>query len=541
MTWRLWQVLPLVCLCLLFVFVSSSQALANSNTTSNEELARQLSEKSWDKLETTVTHLSAKGDDKSQKLLTLWLSGQLFIEKSTGRLVTGNKSGRLYLIADPITDEALGEVKKRSLKKIRINNWLRNSIRTALALWDLKSEDPEKRLQAVKETSRNLQADTLAILKTMLEKESDEDVHSALTTAVALYQIQQGSDELKLQSLEILSESDDPFVRSVLESAKTETKNKEILLGIDTALADMDRRQEYYSAIESVFFGLSLGSVLLLAAIGLAITFGVMGVINMAHGEMMMLGAYTTFVIQSAFPSFLEQSLFIAIPAAFVVAGTVGILIERLVIRHLYGRPLETLLATFGISLILQQAVRTVFSPLNQAVSTPEWLSGSWVINEALSLTWNRVYIIGFSLAVFLTLLFILRYTRFGLNVRAVTQNRAMANSMGIPTHRIDALTFGLGSGIAGVAGVALSQLTNVGPNLGQNYIIDSFMVVVFGGVGNLWGTLVAAMSLGVVNKLLEPWAGAVVAKILVLIFIILFIQKRPKGLFALKGRAVED
>ncbi|WP_422139070.1 urea ABC transporter permease subunit UrtB [Endozoicomonas sp. ALC020] len=541
MTWRLWQVLPLVCLCLLFVFVSSSQALANSNTTSNEELARQLSEKSWDKLETTVTHLSAKGDDKSQKLLTLWLSGQLFIEKSTGRLVTGNKSGRLYLIADPITDEALGEVKKRSLKKIRINNRLRNSIRTALALWDLKSEDPEKRLQAVKETSRNLQADTLAILKTMLEKESDEDVHSALTTAVALYQIQQGSDELKLQSLEILSESDDPFVRSVLESAKTETKNKEILLGIDTALADMDRRQEYYSAIESVFFGLSLGSVLLLAAIGLAITFGVMGVINMAHGEMMMLGAYTTFVIQSAFPSFLEQSLFIAIPAAFVVAGTVGILIERLVIRHLYGRPLETLLATFGISLILQQAVRTVFSPLNQAVSTPEWLSGSWVINEALSLTWNRVYIIGFSLAVFLTLLFILRYTRFGLNVRAVTQNRAMANSMGIPTHRIDALTFGLGSGIAGVAGVALSQLTNVGPNLGQNYIIDSFMVVVFGGVGNLWGTLVAAMSLGVVNKLLEPWAGAVVAKILVLIFIILFIQKRPKGLFALKGRAVED
>ncbi|WOG28668.1 urea ABC transporter permease subunit UrtB [Endozoicomonas sp. 8E] len=541
MIWRLWQVLPLVCLCLLFVFVSSPQALANSNITSNEELARQLSEKSWDKLETTITRLSAKGDDESQKLLTLWLSGQLFIEKSTGRLISGNKSGRLYLIADPITDEVLGEVKKRSLKKIRINNRLRNSIRTALALWDLKSEDPEKRLQAVKETSRNLQADTLAILKTMLEKESDEDVHSALTTAVALYQIQQGSDELKIQSLEILSESDDPFVRSALESAKTETRNKDILLGIDTALADMDRRQEYYSAIESVFFGLSLGSVLLLAAIGLAITFGVMGVINMAHGEMMMLGAYTTFVIQSAFPSLLEQSLFIAIPAAFVVAGSVGILIERLVIRHLYGRPLETLLATFGISLILQQAVRTVFSPLNQAVSTPEWLSGSWVINEALSLTWNRVYIIGFSLAVFLTLLFILRYTRFGLNVRAVTQNRAMANSMGIPTHRIDALTFGLGSGIAGVAGVALSQLTNVGPNLGQNYIIDSFMVVVFGGVGNLWGTLVAAMSLGVVNKLLEPWAGAVVAKILVLIFIILFIQKRPKGLFALKGRAVED
>lgn len=541
MIWRLWQILPLVCLCLLFVFVSSAQALTDSHTNSREELARQLSEKSWDKLEATITQLSAKGDDESQKLLTLWLSGQLFIEKSTDRLVIGNRSGRMYLIADPITDEALGEVKKRSLKKIKINNRLRNAIRTALAIRDLKSEDPDKRLQAVKETSRNIQAETLAILKAMLETESDEDVHSALTTAVALYHIQHGNDELKLQSLEILSESDDPIVRSALESIKTETKNKEILLGIDSALADMDRRQDYYSAIESVFFGLSLGSVLLLAAIGLAITFGVMGVINMAHGEMMMLGAYTTFVIQSAFPSLMEQSLFIAIPAAFVVAGTVGILIERLVIRHLYGRPLETLLATFGISLILQQAVRTIFSPLNQAVSTPEWLSGSWIINDALSLTWNRVYIIGFSLTVFLTLLFIMHYTRFGLNMRAVTQNRAMANSMGIPTHRVDAMTFGLGSGIAGVAGVALSQLTNVGPNLGQNYIIDSFMVVVFGGVGNLWGTLVAAMSLGVVNKLLEPWAGAVIAKILVLIFIILFIQKRPKGLFALKGRAVED
>ncbi|MGI9282737.1 MAG: urea ABC transporter permease subunit UrtB [Endozoicomonas sp.] len=538
---RLWQALPLVCLCLLFVFASPGQTLASSYATSNEELAKQLGEKSWDKLETAITLLSAKGDDESQKILTLWLSGQLYIEKKTDRLVTGSKSGRMYLISDPITGEDFGEVKKRSLQKIRINNRLRNAIKSALAFWDLKSEDPKKRLQAIKETSKNIEADALSNLEAMFEQETDNDVRSALAAAMALYHFQHGNDEAKLESLALLSESDDPIVRSTLESAKTSTENKQILQSIHTALADMDRRQSYYSAIESVFFGLSLGSVLLLAAIGLAITFGVMGVINMAHGEMMMLGAYTTFVIQSAFPSLIEQSLFIAIPTAFIVAGTVGILIERLVIRHLYGRPLETLLATFGISLILQQAVRTIFSPLNQAVSSPEWMSGSWMINDALSLTWNRLYIIGFSLAVFLTLLFILRYTRFGLNMRAVTQNRAMASSMGIPTSRVDALTFGLGSGIAGVAGVALSQLTNVGPNLGQNYIIDSFMVVVFGGVGNLWGTLVAAMGLGIVNKLLEPWAGAVVAKILVLVFIILFIQKRPKGLFALKGRAVED
>ena len=267
-----------------------------------------------------------------------------------------------------------------------------------------------------------------------------------------------------------------------------------------------------------MFFGLSLGSVLLLAAIGLAITFGVMGVINMAHGEMMMLGAYTTFVIQTALPQYIDYSLAIAIPAAFLVAALVGILIERTVIRHLYGRPLETLLATFGISLILQQAVRSIFSPLNQSVANPAWMSGTLEITESFGLTYNRLYIIVFSLIVFVLLMVLLKRSLFGLQMRAVTQNRRMANSMGIRSGWVDALTFGLGSGIAGIAGVALSQVTNVGPNLGQNYIIDSFMVVVFGGVGNLWGTLVAAMGLGVINKIIEPWAGAVLSKIIVLV-----------------------
>ena len=266
-----------------------------------------------------------------------------------------------------------------------------------------------------------------------------------------------------------------------------------------------------------------------------------MGVINMAHGEMLMLGAYTTFVVQQLMPDAIEYSLFVAVPAAFIVTGLVGIAIERSIIRLLYGRPLETLLATFGISLFLQQAVRSIFSPLNQPVTTPDWMSGFYAVNGALSLTYNRLYIIVFCILVFLALLAVLKRTPLGLQMRAVTQNRAMASSMGIRTGRVDALTFGLGSGIAGIGGVALSQLTNVGPNLGQAYIVDSFMVVVFGGVGNLWGTLVGALTLGVANKFMEPWTGAVVAKILVLVFIILFIQRRPRGLFALKGRAVES
>ncbi len=298
-----------------------------------------------------------------------------------------------------------------------------------------------------------------------------------------------------------------------------------------------------WAVAQNAWYGLSLGSVLLLAAIGLAITFGVMGVINMAHGEMVMLGAYTTFVVQEIIrgqaPWLFDWSLAIALPLAFLVAGAVGVVIERGIIRFLYGRPLETLLATWGLSLILQQAVRTIFGPNNRQVGTPSWMSGATEIGN-LTITYNRLWIIVFAIGVFILLLATLRFTTFGLQMRAVTQNRAMASAMGIRTPWVDALTFGLGSGIAGIAGVALSQIDNVSPNLGQGYIIDSFMVVVFGGVGNLWGTLVGAFSLGIANKFLEPFAGAVLGKIAVLVFIILFIQRRPRGLFALKGRAVE-
>jgi urea transport system permease protein len=310
---------------------------------------------------------------------------------------------------------------------------------------------------------------------------------------------------------------------------------------VASAISSIDGRRSFYSGIETMFFGLSLGSVLVLIAIGLAITFGVMGVINMAHGELMMLGAYTTYAVQVAMPGHVGASILVAVPAAFIVAGLTGVAIERCIIRFLYGRPLETLLATFGLSLLLQQAVRSVFSPLNRSVVTPSWMSGSLRLNDALEITYNRLYIVVFTLIVFGVILLILRRTRVGLEIRAVSQNRAMAKAMGIRTEWVDAMTFGLGSGIAGVAGVALSQLTNVGPNLGQSYIIDSFMVVVFGGVGNLWGSLIGGMSMGIVNNLLEPYAGAVLAKIFVLVALILFIQARPRGLFPQAGRAAED
>jgi urea transport system permease protein len=295
----------------------------------------------------------------------------------------------------------------------------------------------------------------------------------------------------------------------------------------------------------NIFQGISLGSVLLLAAIGLAITFGVMGVINMAHGEMIMLGSYSAFVVQELFRAFLPPALIdfyllVSIPVGFFVAAIFGIALERGVIRFLYGRPLETLLATWGISLILQQMVRSIFGSPNREVANPSWMTGGFDVVGGFSVTWNRLYIIVFCFAVLGVIALILQRTSFGLHMRAVTQNRDMASAMGIRTARVDALTFGLGSGIAGMAGVALSQIGNVSPNLGTFYIVDSFMVVVFGGVGNLLGTLVGAMTLGVINKFLEPFAGAVLGKIAVLVFIILFIQKRPRGLFALRGRAAE-
>jgi urea transport system permease protein len=346
----------------------------------------------------------------------------------------------------------------------------------------------------------------------------------------------------RINAVDVLAEKGDQDVLALFSTVKA-TAPASVKQAIDTAINAIERQLALLSSVQNALYGLSLGSVLLLAAIGLAITFGVMGIINMAHGEMVMIGAYTTFMVQEVirarYPALFDWSLLIALPLAFVTAGAVGLVLERSIIRFLYGRPLETLLATWGVSLMLQQAVRSLFGPTNREVGAPAFMSGS-VDLFGLTITSGRLWIIVFSLVVFVVLSLVLRATSFGLKMRAVTQNRRMAAAMGIRTPWIDSLTFALGSGIAGIAGVALSQIDNVSPNLGQGYIIDSFMVVVFGGVGNLWGTLVAALTLGVANKFLEPLAGAVLGKIVVLVFIILFIQKRPRGLFALKGRAVE-
>jgi urea transport system permease protein len=482
------------------------------------------------------------------EVLNALQEGDLYYTKADDRLVYAYPHPDGYEIKSVIEGENLGVIGSRKVRKISINNELRTLLRGVLAELSLRSEDVAVRLAAAKDLIRSPAPEFLPAIERAKSLETSKKVLTSLNVASAMINLNSDQQLLRLDAIEAFRGSLDSDAMSILAGMQLKDgddnyREKDELVRESAAavLSEMRAEAKIYKLVENVFFGLSLGSVLLLTAVGLAITFGVMGVINMAHGEMMMLGAYTTYVIQLLMPNYIDYSIIVAIPAAFMVSGLVGIVIERGIIRHLYGRPLETLLATFGVSLILQQAVRSIFSPLNKSVIAPSWLSGSWEINGALSLTYNRLYIIIFSLIVLLLLVFLLKKTFVGLQMRAVTQNRAMANSMGIRAGWVDALTFGLGSGIAGIAGVALSQLTNVGPNLGQSYIIDSFMVVVFGGVGNLFGTFFAAMSLGVANKFLEPFAGAVLAKIFVLVFIILFIQWRPRGLFALKGRSVED
>ena len=487
-----------------------------------------------------IEALAASGHPKAAQLLSGVLEGDIQIDKKTGRVVFAERADSGYHIRDAITGEDLGETSRRGVRKIGINNAVRSQIQAALAKLDIDSSDPARRLAAVQQMLERPAPANAEVLRTRVDAEQDAGVREAMRTAIALSDLGDEDPAHRLKAVAAVSGSLEPTIRNALTRVAQDDPDEAVKAAAQHALAAIEREVSYYGFIETLFFGLSAGSVLVLAAIGLAITFGVMGVINMAHGELIMLGAYTTYLMQQALPGMPGLAVALSIPAAFLVSGFVGILIERGVIRFLYGRPLETLLATFGISLALQQLVRTVISPQNVPVENPEYLSGFWQINSVLSLTYNRLYIIGFCLIVFAALFITLKKTRLGLQVRAVSQNRAMARAMGVRSARVDALTFGLGSGIAGIAGVALSQLTNVGPNLGQAYIVDSFMVVVFGGVGNLWGTLIGGMTLGVANKFMEPYAGAVLAKILVLVFIIVFIQRRPRGLFALSGRSVD-
>ncbi|HKS19504.1 MAG TPA: urea ABC transporter permease subunit UrtB [Bradyrhizobium sp.] len=466
-----------------------------------------------------------------------------------GRLVADPDSKKVFIkqADDKIIDAATGAAVDKlpdSAAEVRLNNRLRRTVAAALGSLTLASPDPAKRIAAAQSVFKSHDENALPVVEEARAKETNKAARTAFTEARAAILLfkSDASEADKLEAIAVVKARGDQEAMALLTSLGTDHPPL-IKTAIAGAISSIQGNLAMWSMVQNAWYGLSLGSVLLLAAIGLAITFGVMGVINMAHGEMVMIGAYTTFVVQEVirtrYPGLFDYSLLIAVPLAFLVAGAIGVAIERGIIRFLYGRPLETLLATWGLSLVLQQAVRTAFGPTNREVGNPSWMSGAFELGQ-ITVTYNRLWILCFTLAVFAILLAMLRYTALGLEMRAVTQNRRMAASMGIATSRVDALTFGLGSGIAGIAGVALSQIDNVSPNLGQSYIIDSFMVVVFGGVGNLWGTLVGAFTLGIANKFLEPVAGAVLGKIAILVLIILFIQKRPRGLFALKGRAVE-
>ncbi len=509
----------------------------------------ELREASFADKEAIAERLVATGHPGAGGLLTAWLEDRLFATADGTVVIVARNDESLssFDLIDPVSMTRAGSAPPAELTKIGTNNRLRRLLRTTAARFGLSSRDASLRLVAVRDMLRSLDDTTVDLLRQHAATETDPAVKREVETGLALAAIDDGDAAVRLRAVHTLSSRMSADVRNRL-AARIEPGPDGSVLETDAAVLEatskavqrIDMKRSLFEGIEMLFFGLSLGSVLVLAAIGLAITFGVMGVINMAHGELMMLGAYTTYVVQTALPDHIAWSIPMAIPAAFLVAGIVGVALERGIIRHLYGRPLETLLATFGVSLVLQQLVRSVFSANNRAVETPAWMSGTLVINEALAITYNRLYIVAFTVVVFAALVAVLKHTKVGLHIRAVAQNRGMARAMGVRSQWVDAATFGLGSGIAGVAGVALSQLTNVGPNLGQGYIIDSFMVVVFGGVGNLWGTLIGGMSLGIVNKVLEPYAGAVLGKIFVLVALILFIQRRPRGLFPQTGRAAE-
>ena len=482
-----------------------------------------------------VEALAASGHAHTLDILAALADGRLFA------------AGNAFYIQNVQTDtfspidapDAAAE-KPEGARKITVNNKIRQWVRHYVAENALSSSHPAERKAAMMQMLQKNDASALAQVQTALPKETDKNVRALMETYVARADLQSADTSRHAAAIAVLGKSGLPENLSLLQNYVQTASTPALKAQAQKAISSIETKLDLLKGAETLSFGLSLGSVLVLTAIGLAITFGVMGVINMAHGELMMIGAYCAYVVQLLMPNHIGWSIAVAIPVAFLVSGLVSVLIERFVVRYLYGRPLETLLATFGISLILQQAVRSVFSPLNRLVQSPEWMSGAWEVMPGLSITWNRVYIFIFCLLCFFTLLAVMKRTRLGLEVRAVSQNRHMARAMGISDRKVDMLTFGLGSGIAGVAGVALSQLTNVGPNLGQQYIVDSFMVVVVGGVGNLWGTLVSGLTLGVLNKLFEPWLGAVLAKAIVLVLIILFIQKYPRGLFPQKGRGVE-
>ncbi len=527
-----------------FVFLLSF-VLFGAPAHADDDALAGLASGNYDQVAQGVTDLAQSGNPRAAAIITALQNSQLYylpdktlVIKAADGSYTNAATGDAVTV--PPTDD---DDPDSGPQQVRLNNNVRIAMDAAMGSLQLLDPDPATRLSAAGAVFTAHNPAAVPVLDKAIAKETNASVKTAMeqARAAAVLSSDSASEADKLAAITTLRERGDQDARGLLQGAAGQPGK--VGAAATIAVASIDRILQLWSILQSVYYGISLGSVLLLAAAGLAITFGVMGVINMAHGEMVMLGAYVTFVVQQAMHAYLPgaygASLLIAVPLAFLFTGFVGVVVERSLIRWLYGRPLETLLATWGLSLVLQQAVRSIFGPNNRDVDTPGWMSGATQLG-GLTLTWNRMYIILFAIIVVAALMAALRFTSLGLRMRAVTQNRRMAAAMGIRTPWIDALTFGLGSGVAGMAGVALSQIDNVSPNLGQGYIIDSFMVVVFGGVGNLWGTALGALTLGIVNKFLEPIAGAVLGKIVVLVLLILFVQRNPRGMFPLKGRAVE-
>ncbi|OZI67822.1 urea ABC transporter permease subunit UrtB [Bordetella genomosp. 4] len=530
---------------LVLVWMSGLWVPAASATGLDPALLAPLAGDDTDAKLEAITRLGTEASPQATVVLDALANDRLYVTPGA-QLLVETSSGAV----DAITGEPVSAMPAQA-ETVSVNNRLRRAIAAALSAARLHAADPAQRLAAARGLQRGADAAVLPTLEKALADEQNAEVKAALAIAVAALHLKSDTASLRIQAAETLGNTGNAAFRPVLQAVLQQEAqgvyaepDAEVRAAATTALHRIERHLSMLEWIGNLFYGVSLGSVLLLAALGLAITFGLMGVINMAHGELLMIGAYVTYAVQalfrSWFPQWLDAYVIAAMPVAFVVTALVGMALERTVIRWLYGRPLETLLATWGISLMLMQAVRTLFGAQNVEVSNPSWMSGGVTVLGGLVLSYNRIAIIIFAILVVAFVWTLLNHTRLGLFVRAITQNRRMADCVGVPTGRVDMLAFGLGAGIAGLAGVALSQLGNVGPDLGRGYIVDSFMVVVLGGVGQLAGTVVAALGLGAVTKFLEPYSGAVMAKIVILVLIVLFVQKRPQGLFAPRGRSAD-
>ena len=525
-----------------FFLISTVEANEFENT------LKDLGNKSRSQIKLAVKALGNMGNPAAIPVMEALKEKRLRISDNDALIILNEAKdkGHNALTGQPV------ELGSLNLRKPRINNAVRRLLSTAIGKLKLFSDDPEIRLSAARDLLKRSSNNLVELIEKALKKETQDEIRNLFLLVLAKEGLNSDDKSKRLQSIKTITTLGNNDFKTILENVLEKNEEDEFLENdseirdaASNAIAKIEKRQFVKNQAANLFYGLSLGSILLLAALGLAITFGLMGVINMAHGEMLMLGAYLTFVVQNLFkeylPGYFELYLIAAIPVSFLGSALVGIILERGIIRHLYGRPLETLLATWGISLILIQTIRLVFGAQNVEVANPSYLSGGVEVMNGIVFPYSRIAIIIFVVGVVISIWMLLQKTSLGLQVRAVTQNREMASCMGISTYKVDMYTFGLGSGVAGLGGLALSQIGNVGPELGQLYIVDSFMVVVLGGVGNIAGTVAGALSLGIFNKFLEPVAGAVLGKIIVLVLIIVVIQKRPQGLFSLKGRMVDN